>query len=126
MPSSRSGALGPAVARKSAFARLLDHFQNHPRGRLHEFLFWAGLGVGLGVTTFLLWRTDFLSDPIAWILLIVSVCFVGWSLLPRGRGPPKPRLPPGKRGAIAQQVRASKAERKRKGPPPPHPPIRRG
>lgn len=115
-----------AKDRRSPFTRLLDHFHTHPQGRLQEFLFWAGLGVALGGLTYWLWRIDFLSDPIAWILGIVALCFIGWAFLPRGRAAPKPKLPPGKRGEIAQQVHASKAERKKKGPPPPGPPIRRG
>lgn len=113
------------MPRESVFTRLVHHFHEHPQGRFHEILFWAGLGVLLGLLTYVGWRTGFLNDGIALILGIVSLCLVLFSLLPQRKTKPRP-VPPGKRGAIAQQVRASKAERKKKDGVPPGPPIRRG
>ena len=111
--------------RPGPYARLLAHFHEHPQGRLHEILFWAGLGLLLGAVAYLAWRTGNLSTPLALMAGIVALCFVGFSLLPQRRT--APRAPgKGKRGEIAEKVRASKAEKKRKGPPPPGPPIRRG
>lgn len=102
------------MPRKSAYARLLEHFHTHPRGRLHELLFFAGIGALFMLGAWLGFVTGRVSQPIAWLLGIVGVCFVGFSLLPQKKPKPPPPLPPGKRGAIAEQVQASKAERKRK------------
>lgn len=113
------------MARRSAYGRLLDHFHTHPRGRLHEILFWAVCGLVLGALAYGGWRAGKVNDAIAWILVIVAACMIGFGLLPQRR-PPAARPVKGKRGEIQQQVRASKAERKKKGPPPPGPPITRG
>lgn len=122
----RRPSLASKVPRESAFQRLVRHFHEHPRGRFHEFLFWAGLGLTLGALA--LWGhfAGWMSLPYVLMVGIVALCLFGWAFLPQKRGAPKPP-PVGKRGVIADQVRASKAERKRKkggGPPPP--PIRRG
>lgn len=115
------------MPRESAFTRLIHHFHEHPQGRFHEILFWSGLGVLLGAIAYLAWRFERLSDPLALILAIIAVCFVGWAFLPQRKSRAPPPLPPGKRGEIAKQVQQSKAEKKRKkGPPGQHPPIRRG
>lgn len=115
------------MPRESWFAKLNRHFTTHPKGRVHEILFWAGIGVVMGVTAFLLWRADKLSTPLALMLAVVSLCFVGWAFLPRPKTRAPPPLPEGRRGEIAAKVRASKAERKRKkAPPGQHPPLRRG
>lgn len=105
--------------RKSLASRLFDHFHEHPRGRLHELLFFAGLGVALGAGTYVAWRVDLVSDPIAWMLAIVAACLVLFALLPqKKRAAAPPAAVAGKRAKIAEQVRASKKE-KRKGPDPP-------
>lgn len=104
--------------RPGAFARLLHHFHTHPRGRLHEFLFFAGIGALFLGGAWLGNATEKVSQPIAWLLAIVGVCFVVFALLPQKRAAPPPPPPKGRRGEIAKQVQASKAE-KRKGPPPP-------
>lgn len=116
---------GP-VPRRGAFTRLIDHFHTHPKGRLHEFLFWAGLGISLGAIAFLAWWTDNLSTPLALMAGVISLSLFLWAFLPQRKARPPPPLPPGKRGTIAKNVKASKAEKKRGGPPPPGPPIRRG
>lgn len=114
------------MPRESAFGRLLRHFQEHPQGRLHEFLFWAAIGALLLLGAFLGWRTGNVSTPISLMLAVVGVCFVGWAMLPRAKTRGPPPLPKGKRGEIAKKVRASKAEKKRKDDGLPPPPIRRG
>lgn len=111
------------MPRESAFSRLLRHFHTHPQGRLHEILFWVGLGVLVGGLSFLAWRTGNLSTPLALMAGVISICLVGWAFLPQRKDRAPPPLPPGKRGAIAKQLRANK---KRKEPVPPGPPIRRG
>lgn len=106
-----------AVARKTAFGRLLDTFHSSPHGRVYEFLFWAGIGVALLAFAVTGWLVGWISTPIAWMMGIVGACFFGWAFLPRARQRAPPPLPKGKRGEIAQQVRASKAEAKRKKRP---------
>ena len=98
---------------------MLDHFHHHPRGRLHEFLFFLAVALVIGGLDFWAWKADQLNDPLALLVAIVAFCFFGFGLLPqkKPKAPPAPPLK-GKRGQIAQQVQASKAE-KRKGPPPP-------
>lgn len=103
------------VPRKTPFGRLLDHFHTHPRGRLHEFLFWSGLGVVLAALAWLAYQGGFLNLPLMLIAEIVALCFIGWSFLPQKKVAP-PKLPPGKRAEIAKAVRASKAERRKKTP----------
>ena len=101
------------MPRKTAFGRLLDHFHTHPRGRLHEFLFWSGLGVTLGAVAYVAYARDVLNLPLMLICEIIALCLIGWSFLPQKKVAPKP-LPPGKRRAeIAQAVRESKKETKR-------------
>ena len=101
------------MARRSAFGRLLDHFHTHPKGRLHEFFFWAGLGVVVAVLTFFGWRAGVVNTAFAWILAIVAACFFLWALLPRPKQrvaePPSGRL----RAERAAAVRASKEEGRR-------------
>lgn len=111
--------------RESAYGRLVRHFHTHPQGRLHEILFWSGLALLTGALAFFGWKNDKVNDPIALILAVIALCFLGFGLLPQKR-PPTPPPPKGKRGEIAKQVKESKAEKKRGGPAPPHPPIRRG
>ena len=117
----------PGVGRRSAFGRLLDHFHTHPQGRIHEFAFWFSIGAALLLGTWSGYRSDLIGEPIALILVVVALAFMAWSLLPQRKKGAPPKLPPGKRGEIAQKVRDSKDERKRKkGGVPPGPPIRRG
>lgn len=105
--------------RQSAFSRLLDHFHTHPRGRLHEVLFWNGLGLLLGLLTWLAYARDWLSLPLALIAGIVALCVFLWGFLPQKKAAP-PQEPPGRRRAeIAKAVKAGKQEGRRKGPPPP-------
>lgn len=110
------------MARRSAYSRLIDHFHTHPNGRRHEILFWSGIGVLLGVLTLVGWRQGVLNDAFALLLGVVALCFVLWSFLPQKKVAP-PKVPKGKRGEIAKQVMASKAEKKRKRGPP-GPPMR--
>lgn len=89
------------VPRKSAFARLIEHFHTHPRGRLHEILFWSGIGLALGAGSLLAWWTDKLSTPLALMAAVIAACFVGWAFLPQRREAP----PPPKPGRLRQQRR---------------------
>lgn len=68
-----------------------DHFHTHPKGRLHEIMFWAGSGLILGALAYIGWQTDNLSTPIALIFAVIALCLVGWSALPPAR---KPAAPP--------------------------------
>lgn len=100
--------------RKSAFGRLLDHFHTHPRGRLHEFLFWSGAGVLVGVLTLAGWRFGYVSDPIAWMLAVIAACLVLFALLPQRKPKRAPEPLPGRlRAERAAAVKASKEEGKR-------------
>jgi len=100
--------------RKTAFSRLLDHFHTHPRGRLHEIMFWGGIGVALGLLTLLGWRTGVVSDPFAWMLAVIAACFVGFALLPQRRPKRAAEPPAGRlRAQKAAAVKASKEEGKR-------------
>lgn len=116
------------MPRESWFGRLVRHFHEHPKGRLHEFFFWAAIGLAFGAFAFFGWRAGFVTTPFALMIGIVAACFLGWSMLPRPKTRAPPPLPSGKRGEIQRAVRESKAEAKKKrGPPgPPPPPIRRG
>jgi len=114
------------VPRESWFGKLLRHFHTHPKGRLHEFLFWAAIGVVLGVVAVLGFTQGWLSTPLSLMLAVIALCFVGWAFLPRAKTKAPPPLPQGKRGEIARNVRAAKAERKKKDDGLPPPPIRRG
>jgi hypothetical protein len=109
------------VARESWFSRLIHHFHEHPHGRLHEFFFWAGLGLALGAVALVASLKGKLSDPLALMLGLIAVCLVGWSLLPRAKQRAAPPPPMGKRGAIQAAVRKNKAAvaKKKKGPGPP-------
>ena len=104
---------------KSAYARLLDHFHTHPQGRFHEFLFFAAIALVVGGLDYWGWKAGQLSDPIAWLIAIVAVCFLGFGLLPQKKatGPAAPPLK-GKRGEIAERKKSSNTQ-KRRGPPPP-------
>lgn len=104
--------------RPGPYARLLDHFHTHPYGRLQEFLFWTAVGLVLGGLAYWGWATGHLSTPLALLIGVVALCFVGFAMLPQRKRAAPPPPPKGKRGQIAQQVKASKAE-KRKGPGPP-------
>lgn len=106
--------------RKSAFARLQDVFHTHPRGRLYEIAFWGGLGVLFLVVAVVGYFQGWLFTPFAWIVGIIGACMVGFAVLPRHRSKRGPApLPPGKRGQLAKQKRAAKAERPKRGPGPP-------
>lgn len=113
------------MARESAFGRLNRHFHEHPQGRLHEFLFWAGLGLGVGGLALWGYLARWMSTPFVLMTAVVGGCLFLWAFLPQRKTAPRPP-PKGKRGHIAEQVRASKAEKKKKGGVPPGPPIRRG
>lgn len=113
-----------AKARKSPSAHLLDFFHTHPHGRVYEVLFWGGIGVAALALAWIGVARGWMSEPLGWLLGIVGACFLAFALLPhprrdkrKGHGHDEPPLK-GKRAQIAQQVKASKAE-KRKGPPPP-------
>lgn len=106
------------MPRESWFSRLLRHFHEHPQGRLHEFLFWTVLGLVIGAASWFAWSAGALSTPLALVGAIIAICFILWALLPQRKPKAKPKALPGKRGKIAEQVRASKKER-RKGPGPP-------
>lgn len=101
---------------KSAYSRLLDHFHTHPKGRLHEMLFWLSLGGAMSAFAIFGWLAGWISEPIAWLIGIVGVCLVGFGILPRHKkhyhGPAP--IPKGKRGVIAQQVKASKSEKRKR------------
>lgn len=116
------------MPRQGWFGRLNAHFHTHPRGRLHEMLFWLAIGLGFGAFAFFGWSGGDgpVSTPFALMFGVISLCFVGWAFLPRAKTKAAPPLPQGKRGEIAQKVRQSKAERKRKDDGLPPPPIRRG
>jgi hypothetical protein len=103
---------------KSAFSRLLDHFHTHPRGRLHEMLFWNGVGLLAGGLTYLSYVMDWLSLPLALIAAIVALCLFLWGFLPQKKAPPPKALPGRKRAEIAKAVKEGKKERRR-GPRPP-------
>ena len=102
------------MPRESAFGKLLHHFHTHPKGRLHEFLFWSGLGLALGLAAVLGYRLGYVSLPFFLIMAIIAVCLVGWSLLPQKKAPPPKAYTGRLRAEVARNVEASKAERKRK------------
>lgn len=101
------------VPRKSAFGRLLDHFHTHPKGRLHEMLFWNGMGLTLGVLTGVGYFGGFLSLPLALIAGIVSLCLFLWGFLPQKKAKPAPPLKGRLRAEKAAAARASKEEGRR-------------
>lgn len=102
------------MPRKSAASRMFEHFHTHPRGRLHEILFFGGLGLALGFGAFFGWRTGHVSVPIAWMLAIVALCLVLFGLLPQRKPKKAPEPPPGRlRAEKAAAVKASKEEGKR-------------
>lgn len=81
------------MPRRSAWTRLQDHFHTHPKGRLHEYLFWTAIGLVFGLVAFAGWRGEWMSAPIALILAIISVCFLGWAFLPPTPRPAAPTRP---------------------------------
>ena len=101
------------MPRRSAFERLLDHFHNHPKGRLHEMLFWNGVGLLVGGLTFAAYALDWLALPLALIGGIVAACLFLWGFLPQKKARPPPPAPGRKRAEIAEAVRASKKERRK-------------
>jgi hypothetical protein len=105
--------------RRSAASRLFEFFHTHPRGRAYELLFFGAIGAAFIAAAYVGFKKDVLNEPIAWLVALVGACFVLFALLPQKKrvAPPAPPVR-GKRGKIAEQVKASKAE-KRKGPPPP-------
>lgn len=97
----------------------MRHFHTHPHGRLHEILFWGGIGLVLGAVAFFGWRGGWLSTPLALMLAIVAACFVLWAMLPQRKARAPPPVASGKRGEIERQRREIKASRTKKGPGPP-------
>lgn len=114
------------VPRESSFGRLVRHFHEHPQGRLHEILFWGGIGLAMGAFAFFGWRADWLSTPIALMLGVVAACFLLWAMLPQRKSKGPPKVIPGKRGEIARERAQIKAKHKQKENVPPGPPLRRG
>lgn len=103
--------------RPGPFARLIEVFHTHRFGRLYEVLTFLAIGVVIALAGW--WVYEYPNEPLAYLIWIVAGCTALFGVLPHSRkAPPPAPLPPGKRGQIAQQVKASKAE-KRKGPPPP-------
>lgn len=90
-PICGASPAGGVPRRRGAWTRLQDHFHTHPKGRLHEFFFWAGLGVAMGTFALFGWRADWLSTPIAMMLGVIALCLVGWAFLPQT---PRPVAPP--------------------------------
>ena len=101
------------MPRRSAYGRLLDHFHTHPKGRLHEFLFWTVLGALLAGLTAVAYFTDNLSLPLSLIAWIIAACFVGWAFLPQKKAPPPKKSTGRLRAEKAEAVRQSKAEGRR-------------
>lgn len=103
--------------RPGPFARLIELFHTPPYGRWLEIGFWAILAAitaGVGWLVYV-----YPNEPLAYLVWLVAACMLLFGLLPQRRPKTPPPAPPkGKRGQIAEQVKASKAE-KRKGPPPP-------
>jgi hypothetical protein len=102
--------------RPGPFTRLIEAFHTPPYGRALEIGFWtvvAAAVAGLGWWVYL-----YPNEPLAYLVWLVAACTFLFGLLPQKKGAAPPPPPKGKRGQIAQQVKASKAE-KRKGPPPP-------
>lgn len=88
------GTAPRAVARRpSRFARLIDHFHTHPQGRLHELLFWFGLGAAIGGFALWGWLAGWMSTAIALVLAVIAITLALWSLLPQHR-PAKPPAAP--------------------------------
>lgn len=101
------------MPRETAYGRLLRHFHTHPKGRLHEVLFFTGLGLLLGGGAWIAHLAGKLSLPLALICVIVAICFVGIALLPQKRVAQRPDPPGRLRAEKAKAVRASKEEGKR-------------
>jgi hypothetical protein len=105
-------------ARRSATSRLFDFFHTHRYGRALEVAFFSAIGLLLIAGAWAWNRRGGLSEPLMWLVILVGACFIVFALLPQRKAAAPPPVPKGKRGVIAAQVKASKAE-KRKGPPPP-------
>ena len=101
------------MPRKSAYGRLLDHFHTHPKGRLHEMLFWNGVGLLLGGLTLVGYVTGRLSLPLALVAAIVSLCLFLWGFLPQRKPKPAPRPVGRLRAEKAAAAKASKEEGRR-------------
>lgn len=102
--------------RPGPFSRLIEVFHTRPYGRALEILFWVVVSALIAVVGWLVYRYP--NEPLAYLVWIVAACTLLFGLLPQKKTAAPPPPPKGKRGQIAQQVKASKAE-KRKGPPPP-------
>lgn len=84
--------------------------------------FWLVIGVTSGLIAIFTNRAGKLSDPLALMLGVIALCFIGWAFLPHPRPKRAPGPPPrGKRGEIQQKVQASKQAiaKRKKGPGPP-------
>lgn len=75
--------------KKGWFGQLNDHFHTHPKGRLHEFLFWFGLGTAFLLFGWIGWRVGWISTPFALMFAVIALSLMGWSMLPQHR----PRAP---------------------------------
>lgn len=69
--------------KKGWFGQLNEHFHTHPKGRLHEFLFWFGLGTAFLLFAWFGWRFAWISTPIALMFAVIALSLMGWSLLPQ-------------------------------------------
>lgn len=93
---------------------MIHHFHTHPQGRLREILFWEALGLGLAALAYFPWRAGALTTPLALMLGIVALCFIGWGFLPHNKPKQAPPPPTGRlRAEKAAAVKASKEEGRR-------------
>lgn len=106
-------------ARESWFGRMNRHFHEHPQGRLHEILFWAGLGLAMGLFALFAWKLRWVATPFALLIGLVALCLFLWAFLPQKKAAAPPPLPKGKRGEIQKQRKEILSSRKPKGPGPP-------
>ena len=116
-PNALHGALEQRRPSCQSAPRLFDHFHDHPRGRVHELLFFSAIGALFLLGAWIGYKKDALSEPIAWLIALVGACFVGFSVLPQKKRAPGPPPPKGKRGEQAAIRKANKAQKR--GPPPP-------
>lgn len=113
------------MPRKSAYGKLLDFFHTHRYGRLAEIGFWLAMGGALGLLGWWVWTT-YHNQGLAFLIWLVAFCVAAFGLLPQKKAKAAAPKTGRRRAQIADLVEASKAEKKRKGPPPPGPPLRRG